>query len=133
MPTALIIDDEQAVRDALARTLETMGFAVRFAADGVDGLNAYRADPTDLVITDIIMPRANGVETIRALRAEFPKVRILAISGGGNFGPIAYEPGAITTTAYLAAAEKAGADAILTKPFDRSELRERISQLMPQS
>jgi CheY-like chemotaxis protein len=130
MPTALIIDDEPSVREALARTLETMGFAVRFAVDGIDGLNAYRTEPADLVITDIIMPRANGVETIRALRAEFPKVRILAISGGGNFGPISYEPGAITTTAYLAAAEKAGADAILTKPFDRSELRAQVQQLL---
>lgn len=130
MPTALIIDDEPSVREALARTLETMGFVVRFAVDGIDGLNAYRAEPADLVITDIIMPRANGVETIRALRAEFPKVRILAISGGGNFGPISYEPGAITTTAYLAAAEKAGADVILTKPFDRSELRAQVQQLL---
>lgn len=130
MPTALIIDDEPSVREALARTLETMGFVVRFAVDGIDGLNAYRAEPADLVITDIIMPRANGVETIRALRAEFPKVRILAISGGGNFGPISYEPGAITTTAYLAAAEKAGADVILTKPFDRSELRAQVQLLL---
>ena len=130
MPTALIIDDDPSVREALARTLEKMGFAVRFAVDGIEGLNAYRADPVDLVITDIIMPRANGVETIRALRAEFPNVRILAISGGGNFGPISYEPGAITTTAYLAAAEKAGADAILTKPFNRSELRAQVKQVL---
>ena len=133
MATALIIDDEPSVREALARTLETMGFTVRFAADGIAGLNAYRAEPADLVITDIIMPRSNGVETIRALRAEFPHVPILAISGGGNFGPIAYEPGAITTTAYLAAAEKAGADAILTKPFDRSELRAKVNQLLPKT
>jgi CheY-like chemotaxis protein len=129
MPTALIIDDEPGVRAALGRTLERAGFEVRFAADGAAGLQSYRSDPADLVITDIIMPQANGVETIKAIRAEFPGARILAISGGGNFGPITWQPGAITTAAYLAAASKAGADGMLTKPFDRDELLREVRRM----
>src|SRR5262245_36246214 len=129
VPTALIIDDEPGVREAIGRTLAKAGFVVKFAPDGIAGLEAYRDVPVDLVITDIIMPRANGVETIKALRAEFPSARILAISGGGHFGPAGYEPGAITTAAYLAAAAKAGADAMLTKPFGREELLGEIHRM----
>jgi two-component system, chemotaxis family, chemotaxis protein CheY len=129
VPTALIIDDDPGVRDALGRTLERAGFSVSFAPDGATGLQACRDRPADLIITDIIMPRMNGVETIKAIRELFPAARILAISGGGNFGRVSYQPEAITTSAYLAAAAKAGADAMLTKPFDRDELLREVKKL----
>ena len=83
-----------------------------------------------MVITDIIMPKVNGVDTIECIVREFPMVRIVAISGGGNFDVTGYQPAAITTTAYLAAAKRAGAHCILTKPFESRELIEAVERVM---
>jgi DNA-binding response OmpR family regulator len=122
MATILIIDDEPEVARALLRVLSRAGFAASAVSTGADGLAAFEREPSDLVITDIIMPKVHGLEIIKAIRAKSATVRIVAISGGGNFGPLGYEPGAITTQAYLAAASQAGADAVLTKPFDMDQL-----------
>jgi CheY-like chemotaxis protein len=76
------------------------------------------------------MPKINGVEAIEVIRQEFPAVRIIAISGGGNFGITAYQPTAITTSAYLAAAERAGAHLVLTKPFESGDLIQAVEQVL---
>lgn len=122
MTSILLIDDEPDIRDSVHRILQAAGYDVRVAPDGSTGINEYRKAPTDLVITDMIMPAGHGLDVIRILRAEFPDIKVLAISGGGNFGPQSYQTGAISTSAYLAAATAAGARAALTKPFDRSKL-----------
>jgi len=96
----------------------------------MDALAELARNPTDLVITDIIMPQINGVEAIELIRKAFPAVRIIAISGGGNFGVTDYHPTAITTTAYLASAEKAGAHLVLTKPFETVELIRSVEQVL---
>jgi CheY-like chemotaxis protein len=93
-------------------------------------LEELRRRGADVVITDIIMPKINGVEAIDFIRKEFPSVRIIAISGGGNFGISAYQPNAITTSAYLAAAERAGAHMILTKPFESRDLIQAVEQVL---
>jgi len=76
------------------------------------------------------MPKLNGVDAICRIVKEFPSVRIVAISGGGNFDPSSYQPAAITTTAYLAAAKKAGAHLILTKPFESAELIDAVRRVI---
>jgi len=124
MHSVLVIDDEGDVRDGIRRVLERAGFLVRTLDNAADALIELRRAPADVVITDIIMPRLNGVDAIHRIVREFPAVRIVAISGGGNFDASSYQPGAITTTAYLAAAKKAGAHIILTKPFESRELIE---------
>jgi CheY-like chemotaxis protein len=118
----LVIDDELDVRDAIKRVLDRAGYSVRTAADVDNALSELRAHPADVVITDIIMPKSNGVEAIEIIRREFPAVRIVAISGGGNFSVNGYQPTAITTTAYLAAAQRAGAHLVMTKPFESKDL-----------
>jgi CheY-like chemotaxis protein len=130
MPSVLIIDDEPEVSDALRRVLERSGFTVATCMAGPDGLSAFERAPADVVITDIIMPKMHGIDVIKAIRARRPQTRIIAISGGGNFGPLEYQPEAITTSAYLAAANQAGADAVLTKPFDKAELLETMRRLL---
>jgi DNA-binding response OmpR family regulator len=125
-----VIDDERDVRDSVGKILQRAGFEVRIADGGAAGLAAYRSEGADIVITDIIMPELHGVDVIAALRKECASVRIIAISGGGNFGPSGYQPGAITTDAYLAAASKTGADAVLTKPFERAELVDLVRSLV---
>jgi|SRR6185295_5222790 len=132
MPSVLIIDDEEEVSHALERVLQRAGLKVTVTLGSAEGLAAFEREPADLVITDIIMPKVHGIAVIKAIRAKRPETRIIAISGGGNFGPLEYQPEAITTSAYLAAATQAGADAVLTKPFDKSELIEAVQRLLDQ-
>jgi CheY-like chemotaxis protein len=130
MASILIIDDEEDIRDALQMVLEGIGYEVRVASDGNEAIELQREKPAQLVITDIIMPEKDGVRTIKEMRREFPAVRIIAISGGGGVEPLAYKPGAITTTAYLAAAKEVGADRVFTKPFDRKDLIQAVNGLL---
>ena len=133
MKCILLIDDEEDVRDAVAMILGKDGYDVVAVASAEEGLARIETEVFDIVITDIIMPGVNGVDLIRSIRKSLPKVRILAISGGGNFGRTGYKPEAITTTAYLQAAKMAGADGILTKPFQKAELLDSIKQLFGDS
>lgn len=126
----LIVDDEPDVRSAMSRVLERAGYAVRVAAYAEQALEELRAEPVELVITDMIMPKENGAALIAAVKEEFPAVRIVAISGGGNFWPQGYKSEAITTSAYLAAASTAGADGVLAKPFEIVELLDTIRSVL---
>jgi len=130
MQNVLVVDDELDVRDAIKRVLDRAGYFVRTTSDAADALAELRRCHADVVITDIIMPKINGVEAIDSIRKEFPAVRIIAISGGGNFGITAYQPAAITTTAYLAAASRAGAHLVLTKPFESKDLIQAVEQVL---
>jgi CheY-like chemotaxis protein len=130
MQHILVIDDEPDVRDSVKYVLDRAGYSVRTAESATEALTELALTPTDLVITDIIMPQINGVEAIESIRKAFPAVRIIAISGGGNFGVAEYHPSAITTTAYLASAEKAGAHLVLTKPFETFELIQSVEKVL---
>src|SRR5260221_4424854 len=80
----LVIDDEAAVRTLIRQILEEEGHQVDEATDGEEGLARLQSTHIDLVITDIFMPHKEGIETILALRRQFPNVKIVAISGGGR-------------------------------------------------
>ena len=129
MTKVIIIDDEEDIRIVLNEIFVRAGFDVSVASNGDDGLNLLREQGADLVITDIIMPGSDGVETAYDIRMEFPKTKIIVMSGGGNIAPQEYEPNAITTSAYLASAAAIGADLTLTKPFDRDELIKAAKEL----
>jgi len=126
----LVIDDEPDVLDGIKRVLDRAGFSVRVVDNATDAMLELKRLAADVVITDIIMPKVNGVDAIERILREFPMVRIVAISGGGNFDVNGYQPAAITTTVYLAAAKRAGAHCILTKPFESRELIEAVNQVM---
>ena len=130
MKRLLVIDDEPFVRDALKRVLEEDELQVDVAADAESALVQLNRQAYDLVILDIIMPGMDGVELLRRVRAEFPGLRVIAISGGGNFELSGYGPDAVTTRAYLAAAANVGADAVLAKPFETAELEALIRPLL---
>lgn len=131
MATILVVDDEREVGAVIRRVLERAGFTVAVASNAADGLEAVAAQPPDVVITDVIMPKVHGVELIKTLRERYPRIRVIAISGGGSFGPLAYKPEAISTHAYLAAAREAGAQEVLSKPFDLTDLLGAIRRLLP--
>jgi two-component system response regulator (stage 0 sporulation protein F) len=80
MATILIIDDEEGIRALLRTTLEAAGHKVVEAANGRIGLALYRLRPTDLIITDILMPELNGLEWILALTCQFLDAKVIAIS-----------------------------------------------------
>jgi YesN/AraC family two-component response regulator len=130
MHRILVIDDEPDVRDGIKRVLDRAGFSVRVVDNAADAMLELKRLAADVVITDIIMPKVNGVDAIECIVREFPMVRIVAISGGGNFDVTGYQPAAITTTAYLAAAKRAGAHCILTKPFESRELIGAVERVM---
>ena len=131
MASILIVDDEVEVAESVRRVLERAGYAVTVASNAAAGLDAVARQPPDVVITDIIMPRVHGVELIKILRERHPRIRVIAISGGGSIGPLAYKPDAISTHAYLAAAREAGAQEVLTKPFDLTDLLAAVRRLLP--
>ena len=81
MATILIIDDEELFRTLLRTTLEAAGHEVMEAPNGRIGLELYRHRPTDLVITDIVMPEMNGLELLLELTREFIHAKVIAISG----------------------------------------------------
>jgi CheY-like chemotaxis protein len=130
MPSVLVIDDESDVRDSIKRVLERAGFVVRAIDDAAIAIAELRRVPADLVITDMIMPIVSGVSLIEAIVQNFPAMRILAISGGGNFDVGRQEPGDMVTTAYLTAAKSAGAHLALAKPFDSGELLRAVESVM---
>jgi CheY-like chemotaxis protein len=107
MATILIIDDEEMIRRTLRLGLEMAGHQVWDAGDGAEGLRLLRRHEVDLVCCDLFMPGQEGLETIRQLRAEFPEVKVVAMSGGGFNG----------TLGLLSVAQKLGATRLLPKPF----------------
>jgi two-component system response regulator (stage 0 sporulation protein F) len=84
MATILIIDDEEPIRAVLRTTLEAAGYEVTEAANGRQGLERYRQGPTDLAITDMLMPVMNGLDMLLDLTREFLHAKVIAISGAGG-------------------------------------------------
>jgi CheY-like chemotaxis protein len=109
----LVIDDDAIARATVRAILEDAGYRVTCAENGRQGLKAFRESRPDVVVTDIVMPDKEGLETIVELRALWPNGPIIAISGGGRTG------GADN---YLELARGLGANAILRKPFEPADL-----------
>ena len=120
MARILIIDDEDQPRCMLQQVLIRAGHDVVEARDGNQGLQLFRTSPTDLIITDILMPEKEGLETIIDLRREFPAVKIIAISGGGRTGNLNF----------LEVAKRLGAQRTLQKPFELQEMIAAVRELL---
>ena len=120
MSRVLVIDDNPEVREFVRTILEAAGYAVDLAADGELGIALQRARPADVVITDIFMPNQDGLETVAQLRREFPRGKVIAMSGGGER----------VKGRYLATAAEIGAHRLLAKPFDADELLRAVRELL---
>ncbi|RYB94310.1 response regulator transcription factor [Nocardioides oleivorans] len=116
-PRVLVVDDDRAVRDSLRRSLEFNGYDVALAADGAEGLVAVGAQHPDVVVIDVMMPRLDGIETTRALRAAGNDVPILVLTARDAVGD-------------RVEGLDAGADDYLTKPFALEELLARLRALL---
>lgn len=120
MPKILVIEDDKSFRNVLVQMLDKAGFEVSQAGDGNQAIELCRQIQPDVVLTDIIMPDKEGLETIQELLALCPNMRIIAMSGGGRIGP----------DSYLPLAKKLGAKATLQKPFMRDDLLSAIAEVL---
>ncbi len=121
MASILIIEDDDFVQNMLKQTFERAGYDVATASNGRIGVKLYQSQAFDVVITDLIMPDMEGIETISTLRKTNPDVKVIAISGGGRNGP----------EDYLHLAGKLGAAQTFSKPVDRNKLLDAVKTLLP--
>jgi len=116
----LVVDDDRAIRESLARALELDGYEVALASDGAAALATIRDDRPDVAIVDVMMPNIDGLTVCRVLRAERDRLPILMLT-------------ARTETSDRVAGLDAGADDYLPKPFELDELLARLRALLRRS
>jgi CheY-like chemotaxis protein len=115
----LVIDDDGVTRLVLAAALRDAGYEVEESGDGAEGLDAFRRQPADLVVTDLVMPQQGGLEIVRALRQLDPVLRIIVVSGVIG-----------ASAEHLRTAVRLGADRVLPKPVDMGELLAMVAGLL---
>lgn len=120
MARILVVDDEELIRYTMREILEEFGHEVVDAKNGNECLTLQKESPFDLVITDIIMPEKEGLETITELKRTYPELKVIAFSGGGRTRHLDY----------LEKAKELGADEIIAKPFTESKIREVVDGLL---
>lgn len=121
MPASiLVIDDDERLRKVMTIGLTRQGYVVNAAEDGRAGLRVFDVELPDVVITDILMPGMEGIETILALKARARPPKIIAISGGGR----------VVGRDFLKWAAHLGADEVLPKPFRMSALVAVVHSLL---
>jgi DNA-binding response OmpR family regulator len=123
MITILLIEDDELFRSALATSLAEHGYRVVQAEDGEQALRLFRKEPADLVLTDLVMPKREGIETIGDLRRLAPRLGIIAMSGGNARRP----------DDYLKIAGVFGANRTLRKPFTLPVLFQTIEAVLNES
>jgi len=116
----LIIDDDVNIRKTLKKLLLVSGYDVCEAQNGKVGLDLFRENNVDLVITDMLMPEKSGAEVIMELKTEYPDVKIIAMSGYGDELP----------DEFMDLPEGLNADSILPKPFRLHELQSTIKNTL---
>jgi len=120
MAKILVLDDEASIVLMIKKMLERAGHEVEMAFNGKEGMILFEQNKPDLLITDIIMPEKEGLETIFELRQKYPDLKIIAISGGGRISPEGYLPGA----------KLLGADLVFQKPLDQKEFMQAVTALL---
>lgn len=116
----LLIEDDYHLRQVLKIMLEKEGMTVAEAGDGKEGIKRFKEDGFDLVITDIIMPEKEGIETIFELKKLEPDLKIIAISGGGK----------ISAHEYLGMASNFGVNKVLSKPFKKDDFISSVVEVI---
>lgn len=120
MPRVLVIDDNDAFRSTICLWLRHHGYEVSEACNGKEGVRVLETSPADVMLTDILMPEQDGLETIHFVRKRMPHLRIVAMSGGMLDGRVDFLP----------VAAKFGADQVMHKPFSGSELLLVLEKLL---
>jgi len=111
-----VVDDNQMMRKLIKNLFHGEEYEIMEANNGIEGLDYVNQNPVDLIITDIVMPKMEGIELIMNLRRDFPKIKIIAISGGRPY--------------YLYMAKKLGIDGIFTKPLNHHAFLQAVKRLI---
>lgn len=120
MASILVIDDDPLALECMVLSLAGSGHDVDSAEDGDQGLKLLNDHVYDLIVTDLIMPNKEGIETILEIKRHYKNTKIIAVSGGGRLTPMSY----------LTVAKDLGADCILEKPFSSSELAQNVDYVL---
>jgi len=120
MKRILIIEDEDRLRNMLRLSLERLGYTVAEARDGAEGLAQFAKQSPDLVLTDLVMPEKEGLETIQELSKRKPGLKIIAMTGGGRSD----------ARDTLKMALHFGASLALSKPFALDSLASAVENLL---
>lgn len=121
MAKILVIDDDEQMRVMLEEMLKRANHEVVLACDGNEGMALYKESPTDVIITDLVMPNKNGIDLILDMQIQFPDAKVIAISGGG---------GVAGRFDYLAVSKMLNAGPILKKPFTWKELQDAVDEVL---
>ena len=126
MARIILIDDDRTTLMAIRALLEKLGHQVVVAEDGADGVECFLEEEPDVVITDIFMPRQDGLETLRRLRRLNPDVRVICMSAG----PSRLDQSEEMRDTMLTFAEEFGALATLAKPVESEQLRAVLDRVL---
>ena len=116
MKHILVVDDNLMMRKLIRNLFHEDNFVIEEATNGIEGLEIIKQHPVDLIITDIIMPKMEGLELIMNLRRDFPNIKIIAISGGKPY--------------YLYMAKKLGIEGIFTKPLNHQVFLKAVKKVI---
>jgi DNA-binding response OmpR family regulator len=120
MAKILVIDDDEIMNGMIMQLLSEAGYEVEGAEDGSLGLKRLASEKFDLIVTDIVMPEKEGIETIMEIRGQNMETPIIAISGGGKIDP----------EQYLRMAQHFGADYTFQKPFDQKHFLAAVRECL---
>ena len=116
----LVVDDDEFICLTVGNTLRKLGCIVVVAENGNEGLEVFKKETPDLVITDLLMPEKEGLETIKDMRLLNPHVKIIAMSGGGS----------TQNMSFLKLAERIGANCTMAKPIITVQLVSAVRGLL---
>jgi CheY-like chemotaxis protein len=120
--TILLVEDEELLRAGVQEVLEIQGYKVITAPDGEQALACLAAQTIDLIITDLVMPKMDGVDFVKQLRTIKPDLPVIVVSGSTRNIMQRYGIDSIQVP---------GANASLPKPFKSVDLIEQVRQLLP--
>jgi len=121
MEIILVVDDELSVREMITEILTSPEREIKTAENGLQARNILSSEEISLVVTDVVMAKENGIDLIMKMKAEYPNIPIVAISGGG---------GIEGRFDYLEIAKLVGANQIMKKPFDAESLRKVVERTL---
>jgi len=122
MAHILVTDDDADLRSTLEKLLKLRGYSVHVGRDGLEGAKLLSQNRYDLLITDIVMPNQEGLESIIQARKRYPELKIIAMSGAGK----------TSTEVYLRVAKNVGAHAVFQKPWNPREMLAKVEELVGQ-
>lgn len=124
MARVLVVDDDPILRAVAVEALTQAGHACAEAADGELALDWLAANPADLVVTDMFMPRKDGLEVLREVKARWPGIKVIGVSAGWN---------EFKAADILRMADLMGADAVTGKPLDAAKFTALVAEVLGRS